>query len=323
MIESSPYEGQFDSLNGKTCLGRVTAVDADSRTVRVKTLGDKTAGTDDQDLQNVKMLHLAWHPEGDYALFLPRVGTYVVVLFINSEPYMVGVYPLSNTFGAGGRTNQEALLPGDFGMMTVAGNSLIVRSGGTIEISSTKGCRTYWLPSDETITSVCQNFELEPAGGRLHWTVDPKSSATTMEWLMWDNADTPTAGVKVQAGTTDAGPVFDMKVGPLDANLDVTSPTCEVSIAVDGTTTVNVGPGKVTMTLAPDGSFTVQTSGAVNVNCGADANVTASGNVNVKGAKIILNSAGSGVTTANSHMNVIDLITGKPVQPSTTVFADV
>lgn len=328
--EISPYEGPLDRLNGRTCLGRVISVDSDSRTCRVKTLGAEAFGTDDMDLPNVKVQHFAWHPQGDYAVAIPRIGSYVLISFINSEPVVIGTYPISNTEGGGGRDNQEKLLPGDFAFVTVAGSSVIVRSAGTVEIKSTPGCRTYWLPSTETINTVCENFELEPTGGHMHWTVDQKTGTTVLDVKAFDNFEVSNA-IRLQLGGTSSKAMLDLQVGSVDDNLDIATTALALQMQADGTTTLVIGDSGVSLTITPDGKVSltakgdvsVSAQGKVDVQAGGDANITAGGNITATGSKIILNGSGSGVTTKNSHQGVIDLITGAPVQPSTTVFADV
>jgi phage gp45-like len=105
------------------------------------------------------------------------------------------------------------------------------------------------------------------------------------------------------------------------------------SLTVEGNCTIQV-----------KGNVTLQVEGDVNVTCkNLKANVKesaqveckelkakASGNVDVqagqnakiKASKVYLNGEGSGITTEMSHMGVIDLITGVPVQASKTVFGD-
>lgn len=339
--DRSPYEGLMDNLGGKTCLGQVVSVDASNRTVRCRTMGNQAHGTDDQDLQTVKILHSQWHPDGTYAISMPLVGAYHLIHYLNSEPLLGLAYPLSNTENGGLRDNQtDDLAPGDYALVTAAGSRLVIRSGGTVEIESTKGCRTYWLPTYETITTVCQNHELYTAGGTSAWTVDPDTGETTLNLQAFsDNTAGPASGAVVQIGTTDSGATIDVAVGAPDESLTLTQKNFSLQIMPDGTTKVDVGPGKVTITITPDGKLditttadatmtvggkaTINATGDASVIAGGDCNVTASGNINAKGAKIMLNGSASGVTTANSHMNVIDLITGAPVQPSTTVFADV
>lgn len=336
--DQSPYEGLLDGLGGKIALGQVISMDNNSRTVRVKTMGNRAHGTDDQDLPNVKIGHMIWHGDGSYAIAMPVIGSYYIVGFINSEPILLAAYPLSNTDGGGGRDNQENLLPGDMAFVTAAGSRVIIRSGGTVEIEATKNTRTYWLPTNETITTVCENNEMAAAPGFQNWTVDPDTEDTLFSQTVYDNLTVGTV-VQTQIGATDSGAVFDLKIGPPDDTLSVTAPTLAVSVQADGTTNIDVGGGKVTFVLTPDGKLTVNTAADANITVGGAAtidvtgdatvksggnvNVTAGGNIEAKGSKINLNGAASGVTTANSHMNVIDLITGAPVQPSTTVFADV
>jgi hypothetical protein len=71
------------------------------------------------------------------------------------------------------------------------------------------------------------------------------------------------------------------------------------------------------------GKADIIAGGKVTVEAGGDADITASGTCKVTGTQIQLNGSSSGITTATSHQNVIDLITGVPVVPSTTVFGDV
>lgn len=317
--EQSPYEGALDTLNGKTCLGRVYNIDEDSRLCQVRTIGSAQYGTDDLDLQFVKCQHFAWHAAGDFATVLPRIGTYVLVTFINSEPVITGVYPLSNTLGAGGRDNQQSLQAGDFGWQTVFGNSLIIRAAGTVELSSTLGCRTWWLPTNETITTLCQNFELDPTGGYLHWTVDPNTADTVFDLKFFDNAAVANVG-RLQLGTASTGALVSLEVGPPDENLDISEDVFSLQIQPDGTTTLNIGNGNAILNITPDGKANLTTVSDVNVNAGGDANVTASGNIVATGSKIELNGSGGMVLTTETQP-VVDNITGQESVGVQTVLA--
>lgn len=319
MKDKSPYEGIVDRLGGKVSLGQVISIDSDSRTCRVKTLGNREHGTDDQDLPNVKVLHMAWNPDGTYAVAMPLIGSYYIVGYLNSEPVLLGTYPLSNTFGGGGRDNQQNLLPGDFAVATAFGSSVIVRYGGTVEIQSTPSCRTWWLPINETITTVCQNQEIDTSGGFSHWTVDPVTGDTLLELKAYTDINADTA-VDLQVGSTSSGAVLDMEIGPTDDNLNVVNPTLSLTIQSDGTTNLSVGQGKVTISITPDGKLSINTSADADVNVGGDCNLTAGGNVVVAGSQIELNgSAGMVLTTVTDP--VVDLITGAPTQGVQTVLA--
>jgi len=81
--------------------------------------------------------------------------------------------------------------------------------------------------------------------------------------------------------------------------------------------------------LTSGGTLDVTSSGATTINSGGTTDITSSGNTTVTAPKIVcagnmeLNGAASGITTKNSHQGVIDLITGVPVTPSTTVKGDI
>jgi hypothetical protein len=123
--------------------------------------------------------------------------------------------------------------------------------------------------------------------------------------------------------------------GATDNNGDLVTPgqgPTTVAIATDGS--FSVQHSAVTVQLEKNGVVNITATGNINVNTPANANVTAA-NVNITASDKIVESAkeidlngnsgdpGRGVTSSNSHMGVIDLITGVPVEPSTTVFIDV
>lgn len=283
-IETSPYEGQLDRLNGKLCFGRVVSVDATSRTARCRTLGNAAHGTDDQDLTTVKIMHTAWHPDGSYAVAIPPLDSLVIIGFVNSEAVLFGAYPISNTFGGGGRTNQEDLLPGDYAFVTAAGSRVIIRSGGTVEIESTKGCRTYWLPKGETINSVCQNYELEPSGGFIHWYVDEDTQETQLHLKAYDSADEAVNAVDLKVGTTDSGALLDLNIGPTDGEYEVTAPTLSLQVQADGSTDLDIAAGKFTASIDAEGNATVTAAGDVELTTTGDITASSGGTVSIEAA---------------------------------------
>jgi hypothetical protein len=86
-----------------------------------------------------------------------------------------------------------------------------------------------------------------------------------------------------------------------------------------GNATINA---KKDINLITNTNLNVTATADVKITC-ASATVTSSGKTVIKASEIDLNNPVSGITTANSHQNVIDFITGVPVQPSTTVLSDV
>lgn len=105
--------------------------------------------------------------------------------------------------------------------------------------------------------------------------------------------------------------------------------TADGSINITAKADVNVKC--VNAKIDASGKADIKTGGDTNLTVGGNctakvsgtAKVTAGGKIETKAPAIQLNGSVSGITTANSHLGVIDLITGVPVTPSPTVKADV
>jgi hypothetical protein len=106
-----------------------------------------------------------------------------------------------------------------------------------------------------------------------------------------------------------------------------------VNIQVNNDAVINVTNNTTVTTknlVANTENATINSSQKTTVNSKQDAtvnaqkvNVNAKDSVNIKAGKVNLNGKNSGVTTANSHLGVIDFITGISVQESKTVFGDI
>ena len=239
-IEKSPYEGIHDNrLSGYNCLGIIKEVDAANRLCRVKTVGLK-GHTDDLDLKNVQWISLSASTtnEGQEDCTIPTIGQIGVVTFINSEPYIMGYYRPIRSPNEKGQVDdipnpaieEEELLSGDRLIRTVAGNRIILRSGGTIQIESNKLCRTYWLPTGRTMASLCGDYKLETDGGSQYWIREDDTGATSINTLVWDNLS-PTNAIYTQQGmATEAGAVHRVTAGPLDENLEIPTPTFDETL---------------------------------------------------------------------------------------------
>ena len=128
---------------------------------------------------------------------------------------------------------EDALITqGDRILRTVAGNRVILRSGGSVEIESTKLCRTLWLPSNLMYTNT-GDMELEADGGSVYWDRDKKTNDIVKDSLSWDNLE-PTNAVRTQEGASDSGAIYRKTAGPLDENQEVSVPTYDLQIDPTG-----------------------------------------------------------------------------------------
>jgi hypothetical protein len=114
--------------------------------------------------------------------------------------------------------------------------------------------------------------------------------------------------------TIDVKQNINMKVGK-DSTVAIQGNS---QITVQGNATVNI-TGDLIAT-AKNIDVTAQQSAKVKCK---EGEITASGQLKLNGKKIIQNKEMSGMTTENSHMGLIDLITGVPVVASKTNFGDV
>lgn len=329
--ERSPYEGSFDQrLGGSICIGNITSVDSKRRRCVVKTVGLKGVN-DDLDLKDVHILQQASHKEGDEETFIPRIGSLAIVAFINSEPYIIGYFQQLAQENDQAPSDKDQLLPGDKIVKTKAGNKMILRSGGTIELESTKLCRQYFIPTSNLINLVCQNYELETDGGAMTWLVDDDTSKTQLRFLVWDTADVGGNTVDIQTGANEDGSVLSIDVGPTSADNTVAEKKFHMDVKPDGTTTVVVN-NKCTLSIDPSGNVTLQTEGKldasvkgnVSVNTDGNTSFTTKGSTTLKStgsltvetsATMTLKAPGNpvpGALVTDNAMNV-DPITGVPL----------
>lgn len=313
MKEKSIYEGSFnDKYAGQTCLGVITSVDADRRRCRIKTIGLK-GKTHDLDLPDVQFLLSASHKDGDEETFLPRIGALAVVIFINSEPVVIGYYQQINTAGPAGPAEKEPLRSGDKVIKTVGGNKFILRGGGSCEMTSTAMCRTYWSPNSNTMTSTVQNWEVEASGGFMHWEQDEDTDATQLLFRCYDFSGGANNTVELSFGTNPnaENEMFSVNLGPSAADNSIASPTFSMQVLADGTTTVVVNQ-KCTLTIDPSGNVSLNTPGKVTTVATGDVSVTTEGNTTLttQGTTTV-KSTGDIVLTTQGSMSLV--APGNPV----------
>ena len=287
--ETSPYEGKFDNSNGRTALGRIVDVDIANRRCRIKTIGLK-GKTDDHDIPDVKWITTDGGSGGAEDTSIPKIGQIGVILYINNQPYIVGYYRSLNLAPQDVPPDtetdpQEALLnQGDRILKTIAGNSIILRSGGSIEIQSTALCRTYWLPTN-VMNSVCGNYELETDGGFMSWELDKDTSATTLSYFIQDNQQ-PTNVIDAQYGTSDLGNVVDVTIGEVNKeDFEFTNEKVHLQVQPDGSILIEIGnilsgTPKAKLTInALTGDTVYETEGNMTQKIKGNLAMTITGNV--------------------------------------------
>jgi len=166
-------------------LGRVTRVYEDERLCEVKTfagLGSKN----DNHIAKCQWLSADANFEGDESTVLPRANSLCLVAYINGEPFIVAFFnPLSDNGSAKvGDRGDETLYSGDRIMKTSAGNKVILRTNGIIQIQSTDGNSVEFFPTSpngltkDLIKILNKNLLFETTGGSIDWIVQTRRKDT-------------------------------------------------------------------------------------------------------------------------------------------------
>jgi hypothetical protein len=327
-----------EQQNGSIAFGRITKVYPEERLCEVKTFMGR-GSTDDNHLPKCQWISGDSNPDGDEAGTIPRVNSYGLVFYISGEPFIFGFWSPTGTAGS-----REPLNEGDRILKTVGGNKVILRAHGEIEIQSTPTCRTFYFPDQSLINTLCRNYELRADGGTVDW-INDGAGATLYRRELRDGVErtnviieergsvdgTLISRTSMGAGAdvgTDA-PVWTHSVavdGTTElfvrapgavtgykhtikpdgtSKLDVAGKTT-ITIDQSGETTIDIGPGKVTLSMKPDGSVTLTTAGKMDV--------TASGKVTIKGANIDLD-GGGGLEKVLTTPSAVSQFTGLPLLP--------
>lgn len=153
------------------CFGRVTRVYPAQRMCEVKTFGsDGIHG--DNHIPACQWLSSDANPEGDESTVIPRINAYCIVGFVNGEPFILGYFKPLNDEGYANIVDgvEEDINEGDKCLTTIAGNKIILRASGEIQVESTRTCRTVYFPQGNLINHLCRNYEFATDGGTDEWT---------------------------------------------------------------------------------------------------------------------------------------------------------
>lgn len=145
--------------------GRVIDVDVATYTLVVATEFTKKVLT---DISFATPYQHFVNGEGIY--FMPEVGS-VVWLCEPSDggKYFVLAWAAAQDEGDF-RARKMDLNPGDIYMGTRDENFLILRRGGVVQIGGGPLSQRMFLPVDNTIKDICENYSLNTLGGDLEWT---------------------------------------------------------------------------------------------------------------------------------------------------------
>ena len=165
------------------------------------------------------------------------------------------------------------------------GNQIWLHRGGVIEIMSTGLCRRFYIPLNNVIRDVAENWQVDSLAGSMEWGVERtgSSSSTNRE----DNASFTIAAknlaqdklntVHLRVGHIDDTKRLRLAIAPNSMDEDGESEgdlSFLLDIDEEGNVTGNVA-GNVDLTI--QGEFTAQIDGTASVSYGSDLEETIGG----------------------------------------------
>lgn len=317
MSDKSIYEKGHQTREDQKnafAFGRITRVFPDERLCEVKTFMG-VGQTDDNHIPKCQWLNSDAHPDGDESTVLPRVGSYGIVFYIDSEPFVFGFFsPLTGTGSAQLGDGKEELNEGDRIMITRGGNKVILRAHGEIQIESTNTCRTIYFPDRNLINTLCRNYEFRTDGGTIDWQNIDANNNTLFRQEFRDNINRANLVVE-EVGYIDGGEFIHRRVLGAGSPAGVSEPVwseelktsgewtrfirspgaefgSKINVTPDGTTTLEVG-GKATVIVSPSGDISLDTRGKVSMQVDGKLSVQVGGDVSaVSGGKMSLEGSG-------------------------------
>lgn len=340
----SPWEAKpYGAKTSGIAMGYITRVYPESRTCEIKTFAGNPENCDNH-IPNAQWLSLDAHPDGDESTSIPKSGAICLVFFVSGQPFVWGFLNPINKDGGAVNTDQEisakeVLNEGDKAMKATAGNRLILRAHGEVELVSTETCKIMLFPEDEELISIiCKNYELATDGGQIDWKIDEndktKYNAQYNDDLKESNALIDEIGtvdpedesiIFRRTVLNDVGEVFTQTINNDGEFTEFIRARLKddgylKNIKPDGTEKMVIG-GKLIIEKKPDGSMSIKSNSnkavfnilpsgetSLSVNGGkALLTAEASGSVNILAGsgkcKILIGAGGNITMEASSTVN--------------------
>lgn len=259
-IYEKEHPNRIATQSGIT-FGRITAVDTARRLVTVKTfLGGGIL--DDMHIPACQWITIDGHPDGDESTTIPRKGTIGLVFFIGGEPFFFGgIKPINKSGSATtGKDLNVKLKEGDKIYSTDAGNYLLIRASGVVQIFVNDSLGTVYSPKDGRISHVCKNYQISTDGGSTIWENLGAPLNLTKYSSEYAANLMRTSVVYEQKGYVSASIVYQKDIGPgIPKRRGVDVPLYKETISITGEQKKEIGPaGVLKVTKSPTGAYSIE-----------------------------------------------------------------
>lgn len=258
-MQASALESGRNNMQGVgIALGIIISVDTDKRFCQVKTFMGGP-GFEDLHLPQVQWLSTDSNPEGDESTCIPRVGATGLVFFVEGEAFIWGYFRATDpTAGAVTGNEPSDLLEGDKVISTVAGNKVVVKSNGVIEIHSRDSLRTIYFPKDGLLSTLCRAYSFESDAYDVKARLQNAVLQSTLTAKEYRRDIGRTSIVVEERGYVDSTVVKKVAIGPgIPGVSGVQIPVFQYTTDITGKVDVEVGVlgTGVTVEVTPGGGF--------------------------------------------------------------------
>ena len=307
MADSSLYEQKNKTrlqTNTGIAFGRITRVYPEDRMCEVKTFAG-TGIQDDNSIPKCQWINMDNHPDGDESTVIPRVNSYGLIFWVDSQPFIFGFFSPLNENGTANilTEDKEELNEGDRIIKTVGKNKIILRAHGEIEVHGTDTCRTVWFPDRHIINTLCRNYEFRTDGGTIDW-INIEDSGDTICATEYRDDVKRTNVIIEEKGSVDGEIISRTNIGIGASNGGVGNPVWTRTIKNTGETELFIrAPGAANghkCTITPDGTTKIEIGGKTTATINASGETT----LDVGNGKAIINITPAGVISITTKGNV-------------------
>jgi hypothetical protein len=247
--------------------------------------------------------------QGEGVYVMPEVGS-LVWLCDPSDGGMPFVLAWAAAQEEGNfRSRKMELNPGDTYLGTRDGNFLYLRRGGVVQIGGGPLSQRMYLPVNNTIKDICENYSLTTLGGDLEWTVQRSEEDT-------DGKRPARLRLKARQFANDKNPVAMLEMGSHDGDDDTILSLLVNESAEDGAATqISLSmtkSGDVLWKVQKDvswkveGNYSVEVSGNVSMKTKGTATFSADGDYAAKGSTATVEASVGAATMKSPTQNLLD-----------------
>lgn len=185
------------------------------------------------------------------------------------------------------RAGRPYLQQGDLMMRCRDGNQIWLHRGGAIEIMSTGLCRRFYIPLNNVIRDVAENWQVDSLAGSMEWSVERTGSSAAEGVPREDNASFTLAAknlvqdanytVHMRAGHIDESSGFRLAIAPnaLDEGGETEGDLSFLLNIDSGGSMSMMASSNANLTV--QGEFTARIDGAASFEYGSDLSETIGG----------------------------------------------